>query len=179
MEALDDLRIANYCHPDCVPLLNIMRLPREEAFWLAYAMAERNQGAASIGCFADFENYYPFRLEVDALLRRSFVAQGGRPKTEHPLSFVLQGSEYLNAWFDRGIVTKIPLKNIPSECVSFTLSDSMAGFRRNGTLTVMTKEALMRMIREHGGAMEDFMRMMEEKHHYIEAQLWDDGYAKP
>lgn len=28
---IDDLYIVNYCHPGCTPLLNIMRLPKDEA----------------------------------------------------------------------------------------------------------------------------------------------------
>lgn len=40
---IDDLYIVNYCHPSCTPLLNIMRLPKDEAFALAYKMAEQNK----------------------------------------------------------------------------------------------------------------------------------------
>ena len=28
----ENLTLVNYCHPDCVPLKNIMRLPKEDAF---------------------------------------------------------------------------------------------------------------------------------------------------
>ena len=28
---VDELYIVNYCHPNCVPLKNIVRLPKEEA----------------------------------------------------------------------------------------------------------------------------------------------------
>ena len=40
---IDDLYIVNYCHPSCTPLLNIMRLPKDEAFALAYKMAGQNK----------------------------------------------------------------------------------------------------------------------------------------
>ena len=32
---IENLILVNYCHPDCVPLKNIMRLPKEEAFEMA------------------------------------------------------------------------------------------------------------------------------------------------
>ena len=38
---VEDLHIVNYCHSSCTPLLNIMRLPKDEAFALAYKMAEK------------------------------------------------------------------------------------------------------------------------------------------
>ena len=38
---IDDLYIVNYCHPNCVPLRNIMRLPKDEAYALAHEMAEK------------------------------------------------------------------------------------------------------------------------------------------
>ena len=40
---IDDLYIVNYCHSSCTPLLNIMRLPKDEAFALAYKMAGQNK----------------------------------------------------------------------------------------------------------------------------------------
>lgn len=45
-------------------------------------------------------NYYPERLKTDALLYTRFMELGGKPLQEHPLSFVLQGSDYLNEWLD-------------------------------------------------------------------------------
>lgn len=62
---IDDLHIVNYCHPSCTPLLNIMRLPKDEAFALAYKMAGQNKDTTAFYRFADFENYYPRRLQTD------------------------------------------------------------------------------------------------------------------
>ena len=115
----DELYIVNYCHKNCVPLKNIIRLPKEEAFPLAYEMAEQNTGGTAFWRFKDFENYYPRRMKTDKCLHDSFIALGGNPKTEHPLSFVLQGNEYLNHWFDHGIITKCPLNHISSQYISF------------------------------------------------------------
>lgn len=174
---IKDLFIVNYRHANCVPLKNIMRLPKEEAFALAYQMAADNKNTTAFGRFADFENDYPRRLAADRALRDSFIALGGDPKTEHPLSFVFQGSEYLNQWFDHGPIARIAIKEIPSESISFTYGDSMRVLEKNSAVTVRTKEMLLRTLREYEGTLEDFMSEIVEKCRYIEVQLWDNQYA--
>lgn len=176
---IDDFVIVNYCHSSCMPLKNIMRLPKEEAFSLAYEMAAKNKNTTAFYRFADFENYYPRRLKTDQLLYNTFLTLGGHPQTEHPLSFVLQGSEYLDKWFDQGRVVKIPLKDIPSEFISFTYGDSMAVLNRNEKLHMVTKEQLTESIRSFNGTMDEYMMEISNKHRYIEVQLWNDNYCRP
>ena len=120
----EQLYIVNYSHKNCTPLKNIMRLPKDEAFALATQLAEENKGSMAFWRFADFAVYYPERLTTDQLLYDQFINLGGKPCVEHPLSFVLQGSDYLDDWFDNGTVTKVLLSKIPSEVISFTLGDS-------------------------------------------------------
>ena len=175
MSALDDLRLVNYCHPDCVPLRNIMRLPREQAFALAHEMAERNPDTTAFYRFADFANYYPRRLQTDALLHARFIELGGRPVQEHPLSFVLQGSDYLDGWFGHGTVTTVPLSRVPAEAVSFTYGDSMASLERYGKLILLTKGMLLEAIEAFDGTPEDFLADIAGRCRYIEAQVWDDA----
>lgn len=142
----DELSIVHYCHANCAPLKNIMRLPKEEAFALARSMARDNAETTAFYRFVDFQHYYPRRMEVDRLLYRAFRSLGGKPQTEHPLSFVLQGSKFLHKWFDCGSVIRIPLRNIPSEYISFTYGDSMAAFGRDGKIPVVRKEELLEVI---------------------------------
>ncbi|MCH5286399.1 MAG: hypothetical protein J1E43_03185 [Christensenellaceae bacterium] len=172
---INDLLLVNYCHRSCTPLRNIMRLPKEQAFALARELAEQNRDTTAFYRFADFEHYYPERLRTDALLHARFIALGGRPAQTHPLSFVLQGSDYLDGWFDHGTVTSIPLSRIPAEAVSFTLGDSMASLKRNGGLTMLSKDMLFQTIRAFDGAPEDFLADAVKRYHYIEAQVWDDA----
>lgn len=174
---LDDLDIVNYCHPNLMKLQNIMRLPREEAFAFAHQMAANNPERTAFYRFADFKNYYPLRLKTDKLLYDTFVSLGGHPQTEHPLSFVLLGSEYLEDWFDHGFVTKIPLKTIPSEFISFTYGDSVSTFQRSGKIQMMTKEMLAESLRSFEGTLDDYRQEITERCHYIEVQLWNDDYC--
>ena len=171
---LNDLQIVNYCHPDCRPLKNIMRLPKNEAFALAYKMAEQNKSVTAFYRFADFENYYPERMKTDMLLYRCFIELGGDPLQEHPLSFVLQGSEYLNAWFDRGIVTTIPLDRVPPHLISFTYGDSQSSLKKFGKFTMLTKDMLFKAMTDFNGTIEEFLIYVENRYRYIEVQIWDD-----
>lgn len=175
---IDDLHIVNYCHRSCTPLLNIMRLPKDEAFALAHEMAEQNKNTTAFYRFADFENYYTRRLQTDKLLYARFIELGGKPLQYHPLSFVLQGSDYLNSWFDNGIVTMIPLNRISSNHISFTYGDSMASLERKSALTMLTKDMLLNAISEHDGTLEEFLTYVTERYHYIEVQVWDDECLK-
>ena len=178
MITADQLTIVNYCHNNCEPLKNIMRLPKEEAFALAAKLANENKGHTAFWRFADFAVYYSERLATDRLLYERFVALGGEPREEHPLSFVLQGSEYLDDWFDKGVVTKVLLSKIASKHISFTLGDSMSTLKRNGEIQMLTKEELVQKVQEYQGSLEKIMEEIREKHGYIEVQLWSDEYIK-
>lgn len=167
-----DLRIVNYCHPSCTPLQNILWLPEAEAFRTAAALAQQNPGATAFGRFADFCNYYPRRMETDRLLHSAFIRLGGKPEVEHPLSFVLQGSDYLHSWFNHGVITTLPLSDIPDEVISFTRGDSMSAPRPDGAIHVYTKADLLGQIAAYPGSLDDFMRDVVNTCHYIEVQVW-------
>ena len=171
---VDDLCIVNYCHRNCTPLQNIMRLPKDEAFALAREMAEQNKDTTAFYRFADFENYYPRRVKTDMLLHTRFIELGGKPSQEHPLSFVLQGRAFLDNWFDGGMVTTIPLNRIGSEHISFTYGDSMTTLEKHGTFTMLTKDMLFQDILDYGGTLENFLANISDQYHYIEVQVWDD-----
>ena len=187
MISIDDLCILHYCHPNCIPFQNICRLPEEEAFAQAYKMASDNPNTMAFYRFADFENYYPRRMMTDRYLFDMFTSLGGKPKESHPISFVLQGSEFLDDWFGNGLSIKIELKNILSECISFTLGDSMAVTKKDGKmvkesqegkLTMYTKEMLYKAINEFDGTIDEYMSEITKKYTYIEVQLWNDDYCQ-
>ena len=194
MTQIDDLVIVNYCHLDCIPLLNICRLPKEEAFTLAYKMADEMAVAnTEANChyrfkkgLNGFESYYPRRMKTDEYLYDMFTSLGGKPKEKHPLSFVLQGCDWLDGWFGNGLVYKIKLNTIPSEYISFTLGDSMVKLLQNdgvrvdeiqhGKLTMYTKEMLLSAINDYDGTVDDYMDYISNKYKYIEVQLWNDDF---
>lgn len=172
--ALDSLSLVHYCHPNSEPFQNIMRLPREEAFAAAAKMAADNPGAKAFGRFADFENYYPLRQKTDEFLYQSFLRAGGKPKEKHPLSFVLQGSDFLENWFGNGRIFTIPLQSICSDSVSFTVGDSCAQYQKTGSIQLLTKEQLLAGIAEFDWNVSEYMINTLSQYSYMEAQVWDD-----
>lgn len=166
------LYLVNYCHKNCEPLQNIMRLPKDQAFSLAARFAEANPNTTAFGRFADFQCYYPERLEIDRKLYRRFMELGGRPLEEHPLSFVLQGSEMLDRWFGYGVVTRVPLETVPASQLSFTYGDSMTISKRLGGFTMLTKPELYRRMAEFPGSPQDFVAQINREYSYMEAQFW-------
>lgn len=175
-KSIPELTLVNYCHPDCEPMMNIMRLPEAEAYAKARELADKHPETTAFYRFADFANYYPSRKAQDAYLYARFKELGGKPEEEHPLSFVVEGSDYLKDWFGGGIETRLALKDVEPCHISFTIGDSGAEFNRKGSVEVLTLEDLYGRIAECGGSFETFIQSTGK--HYVEVQLWSDRYVK-
>ena len=177
------LHIVNYCHRNCVPFRSITRMPRPYAFDMAVKLAERNPSTTSFYRFADFVNYYPRRIRAEAWLHNWFLDAGGEPTSKHPLYFVLEGSDFLNDWFDNGIVTKIPLDTIDAKHISFTLGDSMSKRELHmidspDRRKPLLKDELLELIDQACGV-DALIEEVQQQYqwNYIEAQLWNDQYC--
>ena len=83
----------------------------------------------------------------------------------------------MDKWFDNGFITKIPLKSIPSEFISFTYGDSMAVLGKSEHISIITKEMLSDTLKSYKGTIDSFMKDIVEKYYYIEVQLWNDDYC--
>lgn len=173
---INTLSLVNYCHPDCEPLKNIMRLPKEEAFAMAKAFADAHPQTMAFYRFGDFVNYYHLRETQDRYLYEQFIKLGGEPEEEHPLSFVVEGSEYLADWFGHGTETRIPLSVIDAKHISFTLGDSGAEYGRNGSVKLYTLQELEALLAAQEGDFVSFMKSIGKQ--YIEVQVWSDQYFK-
>jgi len=171
----EELVLVNYCYADCVPMMNIMRLPEEDAFRLARELAEKHPDTTAFYRFADFEHYYRLRKNQDAALHARFIELGGCPETGHPLSFVVEGSDYLREWFGNGIETRLPLKCVDPRHISFTVGDSGSTFQNAGKLDLLTLDALRELAGGFGGDFAAFVRSTGRN--YVEAQLWSERYA--
>ncbi len=174
MKTFEELILVNYCYPDCVPLMNIMRLPEREAFALASAFAESHPETTAFYRFADFENYYSLRKRQDEYLYSRFIELGGMPEEKHPLSFVIEGSDYLRDWFGKGIESRLRLRDIMPGHISFTIGDSGAEYEKCGTVDLLTMEDMKERLRKYGDDFDAFMKATGK--HYIEVQLWSDRY---
>lgn len=173
-KTVENIWLEHYYHADCEPLKNIMRLPREAAFAMAKQLADAHPETTAFYRFADFENYYPLRLETDNMLYERFCALGGKPREKHPLSFVLGSSDYLHRWFGEGNVIRIPLTWIDPEIVSFTLGDSMSTRSRLGDVTLLTLPMLQQAMQAHPQGTDGYLQDVFAQHTYIEVQVRGD-----
>lgn len=176
MSEMSDLQLKNYCHPDCKPLMNIMRLSKEDAFAMAGEMAAQHPNTQAFYRFADFVNYYELRVRQDEFLYNRFCELGGKPEEKHPLSFTIGDSEYLKEWFGYGKETIITLDGISPSHISFTIGDSGAIIQNEGSVEVLTYEELERRLREYDFDVSEFLSAHNRK--YIEVQLWSDEYIR-
>lgn len=176
MIELNKMMLINYCHPDCVPLKNIMRLTKEEAFKMAKELSDAHPETTAFYRFADFENYYILRVAQDRYLYNEFISLGGDPETDHPLSFVIEGSVYLQEWFGNGIETRIPIAGIDEKHISFTLGDSGAEYGRNGSVNLLGLKDMTELLSGQTGDLNDFLTTIGKR--YVEVQLWSDKYIK-
>ena len=165
------LYITHYYVRGTDPWKNIMLLPEEAAFLKAAELASAHKGMTSFGRFADFRNYYPLRKAADKWVREQLIRLGGKPRLEHPFSFVLGESDYLKAWFDGGDSLRIPLDEIPDELISFTLGDSCAKISKNDLLEVLTKQMLNERLHAFDDSPERLVQSIAP-YGYVEAQLW-------
>ncbi|MCT4542915.1 MAG: hypothetical protein N4A63_05195 [Vallitalea sp.] len=175
---MKDIYLVNYCSTGCIPLKSISRLPEEDAFKLAKELWIRNRGTSFNRFSDDFKYYYPKRIRTEEWLYNCFVSLGGKPMTKHPLYFVLDGSDYLNRWFNRGHVTRLSLNNINSKDISFTLGDSMSRMDKSEREDPFMKDTLFKMIQKYNNNIELFLKKTCKGFNYIEVQLWNDKYIE-
>lgn len=176
MKNMSKINIVHYCHSECMPLRSITELPEKEAFETAYKLGLNN--GTAFGRFKDFINYFPRRIKTEKWLYDWFLKSGGEPKTKHPLYFVLEGSDFLNEWFGKGKMIKIPLSIIDTKHISFTLGDSCATFDKENRKDPFLKEKLYEMIEKNNGRTDELLEAIykDYNYHYIECQLWNNKY---
>lgn len=175
---MDDVYIVNYCHPGCEPLKSITRLSEPESFALARELSAKNNGTAFNRFGDDYKYYYPERMETEKWLYDRFVSLGGKPETEHPYYFVLQGSDFLHEWFGRGKITKIALDVIAEKDISFTFGDSQAMMHKPTRREPFLKSELVELIKSHHGNISELLEEIQSQYKYMEAQLWTEKYLK-
>ena len=169
---MDKLFLTHYYFPGTDPWKNIMNLPEQEAFRVAAELAASHSGTTSFYRFADFRNYYPNRKKADEYVRDQFIRLGGKPRLDHPYSFVLAECEYLREWFDASDRITLDLADIPDDLVSFTPGDSCALITHGTEPVVLTKKMILEKIGACGGSVDAFLRQSPGKYRYVEVQLW-------
>ena len=178
---INNLYITNYCDSRCTPLQSITRLPSDEAYKLAEELSQ-NAGTTFTSfsrlTASDFDVYYKKRKRTEEWLLSKIIDMGINPKNKTPLYLVLGESEYLDKWFEKGNKTKLLLRNIDSEDISFTFGDSMSRLDSKERMDPFTIETLTSFILEKTDDISRYLAELDKQNRYIEAQLWNDRYIR-
>ena len=176
---MNNLYITNYSDSRCSPFRSITRLSDEEAYKLAEELSQ-NAGSTftSFSRFtaSDFDGYYRKRKRTEEWLYSKIIDLGIKPKSKTPLYFVLGESSYLNKWYEKGNKTKLLLKDIRPEDISFTYGDSMSRMDSKDRMDPFNIETLILFLHERTDDISSYMAELDKQNRYIEAQLWNDDY---
>lgn len=178
--SVDELVITNYRESGGLPLRNIMRLPEKEAFLLAGRLSAAT--TSQNNRYGDyFESYYRKRAATEKWLYNRFIEGGGKPKTKHPIYFVLGEHSGFQSFFGNQDKISIPLSHIDDMDISFTPRDSMHLKSMGMTEgTVWNKKQFLRMINDSDKGVGEFIfdlpGLFRNPGSYIEVQLWNDEY---
>lgn len=178
---MNSLYITNYCDSRCTPLQSITRLPSDEAYKLAEELSQHaGPSFTSFSRFtaSDFEGYYEKRKRTEEWLLSKTAGLGIRPRNRAPLYFVLGESDYLDKWFENGRKTRLFLRDISPEDISFTYGDSMSRLDSKDRMDPFTIETLILFLLERTDDISSYLAELNKQNRYIEAQLWNDRYLK-
>lgn len=130
--------------------------------------------------FRNFEMYYPQRVETERWLYSEAKSRGIIPETDSPWYFVLGESAIISAGFGAFAFTyQINLDNISNKHITFTLGDSMGVFLLGNThRRVYNMEEIINMHLNNDLTDIEAFNYLQEKHKYVEAQLWTSQYFK-
>jgi hypothetical protein len=154
-------------------------LPSDEAYKLAEDLSQNASSTfTSFSRFTanDFDGYYTKRKRTEKWLLGEIIELGIKPKNKTPLYFVLGESSYLNKWYERVTRTKLLLKDINPEDISFTYGDSMSRMDSKERMDPFSIETLTAFINERTDDINSYLDELDKQNRYIEAQLWNDDY---
>jgi len=138
--------------------------------------------------FKDPVQYLKNRKSTEQWVREAFIAKGGRPKDDFPISMVLGSSQ----WLEKAVPDpklhgeiRIPLSILTIDDLSFTYPDSMISrwfgqekpvefYQAEFHGKVFTLPEILLIVEKKGMPEEDWeIKLPEHLAPYIEAQVWN------
>lgn len=171
--------LSHYYDQSTGPFRNLSDLPRDQAEAVMASIRATGTGFASKRA----ADYLAVRDELEARVRRLFMAKGGRPQRLHPHSMILGRSDWLKSWYADGQELCIPLAEFAPDSVSFTYGDLFPSMRYpdgkayRGQVYVMSE--LEGLIQVYGLPQARNPDGHLGPDRYIEAQVWDDQPLRP
>lgn len=135
-------------------------------------------------CAQRNEEYVERRRNCEAILRREFLAKGGRIEIDSPHYMVVEFSPWLSTWYEQSEYIKIPIEEFDLKTVSFTYGDSMPTFSdkvndgKEYRKKLYLYDEIVKLIDKYGLPQEwnDDGKFGPER--YIEAHVWSDDPIK-
>lgn len=166
--------LSHYYDKATGPFRSLSDLPLDQAEQVMAAIRAAGTGFAS----QRSADYLIIRAELEARVRRLFIAKGGKPLRLHPHSLILGTSAWLKSWYADGQELCIPLTAFDPAHVSFTYGDLFPAMRfpdgKPYRGQVYRLDELEALIERFGlpQAVNPDGRLGPDR--YIEAQVWDD-----
>jgi len=177
--------LTHYYSIDTEPFQSLSALSDEEAIKIMEELCDDTPYGER---FKNPIQYLKDRKETEQWVREGFIAKGGRPRDEFPISMVLGSSKWLvEAAPDRekhGEI-RIPLSGLTEYDVSFTYPDSMISrwlgrekpveyYRAELHGQVFTLSEILSIVEKTGMPEEDWeTNLPGSMAPYIEAQVWN------
>ena len=160
--------LTHYYAEGCTPLLNLLKLGEEDRARLVEDLS-RNEGKA-YGRFRNPDWYLLRRAAMEKWMHEEFIRLGGRPRTPHPLYFIVGESAFLRTCVgDNCRQITVALDDIPEDTVSFTLGDSLSLYVSETEKKLYTKRMFLELPDMDGSG-----RQCDNERNFTEAQIWQD-----
>ncbi len=171
--------LSHYYEKASGPFRNLSDLPHEQAEQVMTTI----RASGTIFASKRSPDYLVIRDELEARIRRLFIAKGGQPQRSRPHSMILGTSAWLKSWYQDGQELCIPLAEFSPTSVSFTYGDLFPAMRYQDGKPYRRQVYLMTelesLIQQFG-----LPQTVNPDGHfgpdrYIEAQIWDDTPLLP
>jgi hypothetical protein len=183
-----------------VPFRTLSSLPDVDAVQIMNRLHAEYPDAILFDRFKDPAWYLQARRRTEQWVRSEFIASGGRPESDHPVSLVLGSSAWIanhapGSPSSHGEI-QIPLSEFDPCDVSFTFPDSMVSFWLGNEKPpayylpdyhgrVFTREEILLIVETRGMPEENWtLTLPPDTGAYIKAQVWnrsvlDSRLARP
>jgi len=177
--------LTRYYSIDKEPFQSLSALPDEEAIRIMEELCDDTLYGER---FKNPVQYLKDRKDTEQWTRDGFIAKGGNPKDEFPITAVLGSSEWLAEFSpdpEKHAEVRIPLSLLTEDDVSFTYPDSMVsrwfGLEKPAEFyqadlhgRIFTLPEILSIVEKRGMPEKDWgLDLPKNLPPYIEAQLWN------
>lgn len=168
----------HYYEKSLAPFLNLSDLPFEKAEAL---MKDIKVSRPHSQCASRNPEYVRYRRNCEEILRREFLAKGGKMERRVPHYMTVEHSPWLSTWYDCCAYVKIPIEEFDLSTLSFTYGDSMPTFSprvddgKEYRMKLYTYEEILGIIGKYGLPQDWNDDGSQGPERYIEVHVWSDG----